>query len=370
MSIDPVTGGGTAERTIQLAKHLSKVGITSSILTSDVGIRPEFIESLEGIDVTVLPCLLPRFYVPRIELWELTSIITSSDVIHLMNHWTLLNAIVYAICRKTGTPYVVCPAGALPIYGRSKILKKIYNAMFGTKMIQKAARHVAITATEADQFRDYGINPALVDVIPNGIDPADFKARDARRFREMYGLRDHPFVLFMGRLNIIKGPDLLLQAFAEVRTDIPYCHLVFAGPDGGMQASLERFAAQHGLQQYVHFIGYVGGEEKSWAYHAAELLAIPSRQEAMSIVAIEAGISGTPVLMTNVCGFNQIAAIGAGIIVQPTVAGIREGLVQLSDGKKMKTMGRRLKKLVLENYTWNSVVKKYIRLFEEILHPS
>ena len=58
MSIDPVTGGGTAERTIQMAKYLLKAGINSSILTSDIGIDCEFIKGLYGVDVKVMPCVV------------------------------------------------------------------------------------------------------------------------------------------------------------------------------------------------------------------------------------------------------------------------------------------------------------------------
>ena len=370
MSIDPVTGGGTAERTIQMAKHLMKAGVQASILTSDIGMNQERMKSLAGIDVKVLPCLLQRFNIPRFDYQELKKIISGNDIVHLMNHWTLINAIVSTICIKMGKPYVVCPAGALPIYGRSRVLKKTYNALIGTNLIRKASRHIAIPAQEADQFLDYGISPQSVDVIPNGIDPADFEAKDDHRFRVKHGLGDQPLVLFMGRLNVIKGPDLLLHALAGTKASLPDHHFVFGGPDGGMLSTLMEITRQHGLEDRVHFIGYVGGAEKSWAYHAADLLAIPSRQEAMSIVALEAGAAGTPVLMTDVCGFNQIGAIGAGIIVEPTIDGIQKGLANLNDSDELSAMGSRLKRYVLEHHTWDSVINQYIHLFEAILRAA
>jgi len=367
MSIDPVTGGGTAERTVQLAKHLAIAGIYSSILTSDVGMRPEILKGLAGVDVQVLPCLLSRFYIPRFSYRKLKRIVSNTDIVHLMNHWTLLNAIIYSICKELGKPYVVCPAGALPVYGRSGVLKKIYNLLIGKKIIQNASRHIAIPSEEANQYREYGIDPQKVDVIPNGINPEDFNAEDDSRFRKKHGLGDRPFVLFMGRLNIIKGPDLLLHAFAGMKTKFTDHQLVFAGPDGGMLQKLKGIVREKSLADSVHFIGYIGREEKSWAYHAAELLVIPSRQEAMSIVAIEAGITGTPVLMTDVCGFNQVSDIGAGIIVKPTIAGIQQGLLALADSANLRAMGNILKQFVLDHYTWDSVIKKYLHLFEDIL---
>jgi glycosyltransferase involved in cell wall biosynthesis len=370
MSIDPVTGGGTAERTIQMAKYLAKAGINSSILTCDIGMSHEFIKGLSGIDVKVLPCLLSRFYIPRFNYRELKKMVCNTDIVHLMNHWTLINAIIYIICEKLGKPYVVCPAGALPSYGRSRLLKKMYNALIGTRMIQNASRHIAIPAEEANQYLEYGIDPQSVDVIPNGINPKDFNAEGDSEFRKKHCLGDKPFILFMGRLNIIKGPDILLQAFAGIKAKFPDHNLVFAGPDGGMLSKLNEIVRKYNLEDCVHFIGYIGGEEKSWAYHSTELLVIPSRQEAMSIVAIEAGVTGTPVLMTDVCGFNQVGQIGGGIIVKPTITEIQKGLLVLEDTGKLKRMGNILKNFVLDHYTWDSVINKYIILFEDILSAS
>lgn len=370
MSIDPVTGGGTAERTIQMAKYLSKKGVSSSILTLDVGVDQKFIKGLSGIDVKVLPCLVPRFYIPRFNYQELKKIVANADVVHLMNHWTLINAIIYTLCRKMGKPYVVCPAGALPIFGRSRYVKWLYNALIGTKIIQNASRHIAIPAEEASQYQSYGVDAQSVDVIPNGIDPNDLSAADDEQFREKYSLSDKPFILFMGRLNMIKGPDLLLHAFAGIKKKFPNHNLVFAGPDGGMLSELNEIVQKNRLEDSVHFIGYISGKEKSWAYHSAELLVVPSRQEAMSIVAIEAGITGTPVLMTDICGFNQVKNIGGGIIVKPSVNSIQEGLGVLEDIEKLKVMGQSLKRFVIDQYTWDTVINKYISLFKDILRTT
>ncbi len=61
-------------------------------------------------------------------------------------------------------------------------------------------------------------------------------------FRSRYRLGNDPFIMFIGRLNHIKGPDLLLQAFCNVRDKLNGYHLVFAGPDGGMLRELKHIA--------------------------------------------------------------------------------------------------------------------------------
>ena len=111
-----------------------------------------------------------------------------------------------------------------------------------------------------------------------------------------------------------------------------------------------------------------GGADKSNAYHAADLLVIPSRQEAMSIVVLEAGISGTPVLLTDQCGFNVIEKIDGGKVVQPSVKGIELGLIEiLRDKDRLNSMGSNLKQYTNENFTWDSIIGKYLTLFGQIL---
>jgi glycosyltransferase involved in cell wall biosynthesis len=139
---------------------------------------------------------------------------------------------------------------------------------------------------------------------------------------------------------------------------------VFAGPDGGLLSSLRKSAAE---QSHVHFIGPISGTEKSAAYHAAQLLVIPSRQEAMSIVVLEAGISGTPVLLTDQCGFDEVSAIGGGKIVSATVEGIQAGLTEiLVDKMSLIEKGGKLKNLVQHNYTWTAVIRKYVNLYHRL----
>jgi glycosyltransferase involved in cell wall biosynthesis len=169
----------------------------------------------------------------------------------------------------------------------------------------------------------------------------------------------------MGRLNPAKGPDLLLRAFCNARDDLEPYHLVFAGPDQDMSVELKALVAQYGLGDRVHFLGYVGGVDKSRAYRAADLLVIPSRREAMSIVVLEAGICGTPVLMTNQCGFNEIAETGGGTVVGASVDGLQRGLIELlKDPAGLKARGQHLKSFVSRHFLWDSIVQKYIQLYK------
>lgn len=366
MSVDPVLGGGTAERTMQLCREFVALGHSCTLLTMDLDLSKEFKRSInaKGIKALYLPCISKRFYVPLPLLSVVARAVRDVDVVHLMGHWTVINALVFVFCLLYRKPYVVCPAGALPVFGRSGVIKNIYNALVGKRIIQRSSGCVAITADEVGQFGKYGIPRDRVVVIPNGINVDDFECKAGADFKSKYGLKGS-VILFMGRLNEIKGPDLLLEAFLSLGHKLSTFDLVFIGPDGGMLNSLKKCASGHDAA--VHYLGYIGGSEKSQAYHAADLLVIPSRQEAMSIVVLEAGAAATPVLITDQCGFNELEKIGGGRVVSASVKGIADGIEWMIETGELEAMGQRLNEYVVSNYQWRGVARKYISLYESIL---
>ena len=369
MSLDPVAGAGTAERTFQMSRYLARAGMDCTILTMDTGMTLEHRQSLDPVRVVALPVLSRRFYIPWVRYGAVMELVGDTDIVHLMNHWTLLNALVYRAAQRLGKPYVICPAGSLPVFGRSRTIKNMYRLVVGDAIIRRASGHIAVTADEKAHFSDYGISPDRVSIIPNGISEEAGRECDPEAFRRATGLGQAPFILFMGRLNAIKGPDLLLRAFGLNRDLMEGVHLVFAGPDEGLLSELQRMTHEYGLSGRVHFPGYLGGRDKIGAYQAASVLAVPSRQEAMSIVALEAGINGVPVLLTDRCGFDEIDHIGGGMVVPASVEGLQVGLLKMMslDSTERKGMGEVLKAYVRDHYLWDSIIHQYITLYHRIL---
>jgi len=353
-SLEAARGGGAAERTFCLARHLALLGEQVSVLTTDIGGGHRRLEGIPGLEPVVLHSLLDRFYLPAPALRRVYRAVSDADVVHIMNHWTAINALAYWAARLAGRPIVVSPAGALPAYGRSRHIKAAYNALVGRPMVRNAARGIAITADETPQFTAYGLPAERVVVIPNGVDTDD-AAHDATDESPLPALDSKPFLLFIGRLNTIKGPDLLLEAFLAVAPEFPEVQLVFAGPDEGLGSSLKAAAAACGAAARVHLAGPVLGGAKRWLLRHATLVAIPSRQEAMSIVVLEAGAHGRPVLLTDQCGFPQLADCGGGIIVPASAGELERGLRELlQPDAPLSAMGARLQQLVEARYTWNA----------------
>src|SRR5690606_25199577 len=168
-----------------------------------------------------------------------------ADVVLLINHWTAINVLTWRAIVQARKPYLVCPAGALPMDGgRSRPLKRLYNAAWGRSIVANADGHIAVTADETRQFAAYGVDPSRVVVIPNGM--PEIAPADGATFRAAHNLGAAPVLLFLGRLAPIKGPDLLLSAFARLSSQRPDWRLVYGGPDDGMLARLKAQAADLG----------------------------------------------------------------------------------------------------------------------------
>lgn len=369
--LDAITGGGTAERTFQLSRSFNESGATCSVLTMDIGISRERLARLNGVEVIAVPTISRRFPLPLINPFRLVSLVRQVDVVHLMNHWTVLNAIVYWVCRALRKPYAVCPAGALQIFGRSVLLKRFYNCIVGRRLIRNASACIAVTQSEVNDFLSYGVKENRIHIIPNGINPEDFPAdispEESRMFRNQHGLGKQPIILFMGRLNPIKGPDILLEAFISIAKNLPAHQLVFVGPDNGMLLTLQQSVDRADLRDRVHFLGYLGGREKACVYRLAELAVIPSRMEAMSIVVLEAGICGKPVLATDRCGLDDLAVKGLVRLVEPVANLVADSLVAMfSNSSEMQEMGRRLQHHVADHYLWITQAQRHLHVFREM----
>lgn len=370
--LDQVSGGGTAERTFQLLRFMAMSGERCSVITLDIGLTSARLSELESVRVHAIPCINRRFFVPKISFAKIMNLVSEVDVVQLSGHWTLLNAMVFRACRRLKKPYLFCPAGALRSFGRSLIIKRLYDKLVGRDILLGASHCVAITDDECDDFTSFGVAADRQEVIPNGIDPAAYQLdnpdQSIAEFRITHCLGNAPYVLFLGRLNEIKGPDLLLDAFISIAARFPDLLLVFAGPNGGMGEELQAKVVVEGLCGRVRFTGFLGGRNKAAALKGATLLAIPSRHEAMSIVVLEAGSCHCPVLFTDACGLGELAKRNAGIQVSVQTADIARGLASaLADPDTREHSAHLLAEIVAKEYLWSIQASRYLELCRKII---
>ena len=179
---------------------------------------------------------------------------------------------------------------------------------------------VANTATEARQLVDlYGADPSRVDVIHPGVDLAVFRPRDRAEARRELGIaEDAAVLLFAGRIQPLKAPDVLLRAVAVLLDEDPALRgrlvvPVVGGPSGsGLEhpESLSTLAADLGIGDVVRFVPPVTQTELAVWCAAASVVAVPSYNESFGLVAVEAQATGTPVVAAAVGGLTTVVRDG------------------------------------------------------------
>ena len=184
------------------------------------------------------------------------------------------------------------------------------------QVVEAADMLIANTDIEAKQLINlYDAEPARVEVVHPGVDLSVFRPVEKATARASLGLPlDVDVLLFAGRIQPLKAPDVLLRAVAELLDQSPGLRSrlvvpVVGGPSGsGLEhpESLAQLASELGLDDIVRFVPPVAQEELARWYAAATLVALPSYNESFGLVAAEAQAAGTPVLAAAVGGLTTV----------------------------------------------------------------
>nr|CAD6436851.1 glycoside hydrolase [Rhizobium sp. Q54] len=355
VSLSSTTGGGTAERTRWLARHLVLQGHTCAVATIEDGDIAQDLRSI-GIEVYATRAVKLRFKVPMINFSRLSALVVGADVIHILGYWNLLSIATAGLAVHHRKPYVFCAAGEFVGLEAPRPVSLLFHSLLGKRMLRHASLFIAITELERTQIMTrFKVGSDQVVVVPNGVElPPENWGGSGRPLAD-------PYILFVGRLTEVKGPDLLLEAYATVASDFPDVKLMLAGPDFGLKKALQEATSYHRLADRVVFPGHLDEAKRAMAYRHALFLVVPSRSEAMSLVAVEAGAAGSPVLLTDRCGFDDVEAVGGGMVVPVTVEGLADGLRAMLERRDLLPQhGQALKVYVERVFAWPGIVRKFV----------
>jgi D-inositol-3-phosphate glycosyltransferase len=194
------------------------------------------------------------------------------------------------------------------------------------QVVAEADRLVANTDEEAGQLiRHYGADPARTLVVPPGVDLDRFSPGDRAAARRAVGVPDDALLLlFVGRIQPLKAPDVLLGAAARLLVDDPSLrtrlrvHVVGAPSGSGLEAprKLEELAVTLGIADVVRCLPPQPPDRLAEQYRAADVTVVPSHNESFGLVALEAQACGTPVVAAAVGGLRTAVCDGvSGVLV-------------------------------------------------------
>lgn len=238
-------------------------------------------------------------------------------------------------------------------------------------VVRHADRLICATPHERDFLVQlYGAHRDCVSIVPAGVDLGRFCPGDRTQAKRDLNLGEELLVLFVGRIEPLKGVDILIQALAVTELDQPLTAIVAGGDAASADiAELRELAEAVGVADRVRFVGTLPRAELPTYYRAADVCVMPSYYESFGLVAVEALACGTPVIATRVGGLQHTVQDGrTGYLLswrcpEPFAERI-EALLENEDIRRR--FGEAAPESV-RRFSWDRVSAQILEVYEDLL---
>lgn len=238
---------------------------------------------------------------------------TLYDLIH--SHYWLSGRVGMALSKSWNVPHVTTfhTLAKTKLQARAGEKESDLRVSVERRVMGSADAIVVSTAQERDDLaRLYQTSPHKVRIIPAGVDLGLFRPLDKTHARKELGLSEKKVILYVGRIEPLKGLDILLNAVAMLE-DTSDTRLLIVGGKPGLDKELDRLkliAAQLDIADLTTFTGALDQSELPKYYSAADVFVLPSYSESFGLVALEAMACGTPVVVSRVGGLKTFVKDG------------------------------------------------------------
>jgi len=296
----------------------------------------------------------------------------SFDLVHLHEYRTFNAAFVHYYSKRKNTPFILQPHGSLPRVrndvGERHLYRSAFDIAFGLRIVRDANKVIALHETEANQFRQVGVDEHRIRVIPHAIDALDDEHLPEKGlFKRKFELEGDLVILSLGRIHKVKGLDLLVDAFCNISTELTKAKLVIAGPDDGFLSILEKKTKDAQIDDRVIFTGPLYGSSKLEAFRDADVYVLPSVYEIFGLTVLEASACGTPVIITDRCGIADVVK-KYGLVVEYDVKALSDALLSiLRDESTRRELAEKAKDLVLMEYRPERVIEAIEETYHDVI---
>jgi glycosyltransferase involved in cell wall biosynthesis len=374
-SADPKIGG-PVEGAFQLTASLNPLGHVTEAVSVDAPDQPWMNDmpfKVHGLG----PAKSSYCYSSRLLPW-LKENASNYDLVIVHGLWQYHGFAVWQALHGSSTPYMVYSHGMLDPWFKHtyplKHLKKCLYWPWGEYRILRDAKAVCFTCEEERILARTSFSPYRCSerVVSYGIRqaPGDPDAQREGFLNEFPALRGKNVILFLSRIHVKKGCDLLIEAFAKAYGDDPDTVLVMAGPDKtGYKPELLKIAERFGIADRIVWPGMLKGDMKWGAFRAASAFALPSHQENFGIAVAEALACGLPVLISDKVNiWREIEGAGAGIVGTDDAEGTTKVFARwksLSDAERT-AMSEKALECFLEKFEIKNTVANFLSITADI----
>ena len=358
-------GGGTVDIVYRLSKALAQRGHNITICTGDHELDPKYLSGLRdaGVELKIYHSYFNRhgiYLMPGL----LGLDVRGYDIIHLHCYRSIQNIVLYLKATSHDVPYIVDAHGStVEHHDRKRVLRTIYDLMYGRAIIDYAKFVIAETAIGVAEWEKLGARRNQIRLQHPLLDISEFAGVPATG-------KTNPFtILFLGRIHQAKGIDILLEAFMKLLR-LKDAKLVIAGQDDGYLATLKELVKEARVQDKVSFSGFIDGKDKLSALSSAGVLVQPSRNEAGARPSLEAIMCGTPVVVSRDTGAGrEIASFDGGLLFQ---SGDAEELAKailevIEKPEEARARTEKAREYIVENLSLEKQIGQYEKLYEEAL---
>ncbi len=231
---------------------------------------------------------------------------------------------------------------------------------------------VSCTEEERQFLRLYGQPAGKIEIIAPGVEHAFFAPGDRAGARNALGLPlDSPVLLFVGRIQPLKGPDVAVRALAELNRPDALLLIVggASGLEGGMEMQhLQSLISELGVEGQVRFVEPQPHHILSTYYRAADVVLVPSRSESFGLVALEASACGIPVVASGVGGLLTLVDHGStGFLVPERDPSLyAQHIAEILDHPQLAAQMGRRGAVRARQYTWGFAAARLRRVYTDL----